>query len=76
MSGPALDGLELPAPMGPGEVRNALSVAGLSQRGAAKILEIDERTMRYYCAGTHPVPRAVQFALYYLVLHIKNPKLV
>lgn len=44
-----------------------LKQGGYSQRGAAKELEISERMMRYYCAGTKPVPRSVMLALEHLV---------
>ncbi len=40
-------------------LRDHISSAGMSQRGAAKALGIDERTMRKYCAGGAPVPFAV-----------------
>lgn len=48
------------------ELRSLLEAAGLSQRGAARQLDIDERTMRRYCAGELPVPRAVEYALMHL----------
>lgn len=44
-------------------LRATLDAAGLSQRGAARALDIDERTMRRYCAGELPVPRLVWLAL-------------
>jgi plasmid maintenance system antidote protein VapI len=44
-------------------LRAKLAEAGLSQRGAARLLEIDERTMRRYCAGEYPVPKVVWLAL-------------
>lgn len=47
----------------------ALQNAGLSQRGAAKLLEINERTMRRYVAGDQPVPRVVEYAVYWLAEH-------
>jgi hypothetical protein len=43
-----------------------LTDAGLSQRGAARMLEISERTMRHYCAGDYPVPHSVILALKHL----------
>ena len=43
-------------------LRSMLAAAGLSQRAAAKLLNIDERTMRRYCAGA-TVPRVVTLAL-------------
>ncbi|MDP2322589.1 MAG: helix-turn-helix domain-containing protein [Gammaproteobacteria bacterium] len=49
--------------MTPTQLRAALTKAGLSQRGAARLLGIDERTMRRYCAGDLPVPRVVELAL-------------
>lgn len=44
-------------------ITELLNAAGLSQRGAARELEINERTMRRYCAGDSPVPRVVFLAL-------------
>jgi predicted transcriptional regulator len=41
--------------------------AGLSQRGAARELEISERMMRYYCSGEQPVPKVVILALERLI---------
>lgn len=40
-----------------------LDRAGLSQRGAAKAIGINERTMRKYIAGQAPIPRTVEYAL-------------
>ena len=47
--------------------RASLTRAGLTQRGAARALEINERTVRRYCAG-HLVPRVVWLALERLAL--------
>jgi len=44
-------------------VERLLEKAGLSQRGAARALEINERTMRRYCAGDSPVPWVVLLAV-------------
>ncbi len=44
-------------------VRDLLERAKLSQRAAARLLGINERTMRYYCSGEQPVPYLVQYAL-------------
>lgn len=44
-------------------ITELLNAAGLSQRGASRELEINERTMRRYCAGDSPVPRVVFLAL-------------
>jgi transcriptional regulator with XRE-family HTH domain len=48
------------------QLKRALRDAGLSQRGAAKRLEINERTMRRYVSGEQPIPRVVEYALYWL----------
>ena len=53
--------------MTPTQLRDLLERAGLSQRGAARKLHIDERTMRRYCAGELPVPRVVELALLYVI---------
>jgi transcriptional regulator with XRE-family HTH domain len=45
------------------QLQRLLDAAGLSQRGAARRLGIDERTMRRYIADELPVPRSVQIAL-------------
>ena len=42
--------------------RLALRHAGLTQRGAARVLGINERTVRRYAAG-EPVPTVVWLAL-------------
>lgn len=47
----------------------ALREAGLSQRGTAKALEINERTMRRYVAGDQPIPRVVEYAVRWLIAH-------
>jgi plasmid maintenance system antidote protein VapI len=47
-------------------VERLLEKAELSQRGAARALEINERTMRRYCSGDSPAPRVVLLALAYL----------
>lgn len=49
--------------MNPKQLQKFLDEAEMSQRGAAKALGIDERTMRRYIAGEQPVPRVVEFAL-------------
>lgn len=47
------------------QLQRLLDRAGISQRGAAKALDINERTMRRYVAG-EPIPRVVEFAAKYL----------
>jgi plasmid maintenance system antidote protein VapI len=45
------------------QIQRLLDRSGISQRGAAKALEINERTMRKYCAGDAPIPRTVEYAI-------------
>ncbi|MDX8400821.1 MAG: helix-turn-helix domain-containing protein [Gallionellaceae bacterium] len=47
-------------------IRALISGAGLSQRGAARLIGINERTMRKYCKDGR-YPYLVQFALECLV---------
>ena len=49
--------------MDAGQLRTLLEQCELSQRGAAKALDINERTMRRYVSGKGSVPRAVELAL-------------
>lgn len=48
------------------QLQRLLDRPGLSQRAAAKALEINERSMRRYCSGDQPVPKTVELALLYL----------
>jgi plasmid maintenance system antidote protein VapI len=52
-----------------GQLQKLLDRAGLSQRGAAKALGINERTMRKYVAGDAEVPKVVELAVLYLAQH-------
>jgi predicted ABC-type transport system involved in lysophospholipase L1 biosynthesis ATPase subunit len=54
------------APSETDHVRELIARVGLSQRAAARELEIGEREMRGYCAGDK-VPRVVMLALERLV---------
>lgn len=45
------------------QLQRLLDAAGLSQRGAAKEIEINERTMRKYISGQSAIPRTVEYAL-------------
>lgn len=45
--------------MTPTQYRIAIEKLGLSQRGAARFLKIDERTSRRWALGELPVPEAV-----------------
>lgn len=48
-------------------LRFLLKEAGLSQRGAARELGINEREMRHWCAGEGEPPRMVYLALEQLI---------
>ena len=50
------------------ELKGLLARCGLSQRGAARSLEIHERTMRKYISGEAAIPRTVELALRWLAL--------
>ncbi len=52
--------------MTPTQLRKRLEECGLSQRGAARALDLSERTMRHYCAGDTPIPLVVDYALRWL----------
>lgn len=54
------------------ELREVLGYCGLSQRAAARFLEIDDRMMRYYCAGVLDIPRVVEFAIKFMFLDMTN----
>ena len=47
----------------PEYLRELLARAGLTQRGAARLLGIRERQMRRYLVGDAEVPYCVQYAL-------------
>jgi plasmid maintenance system antidote protein VapI len=47
----------------PLQLQRLLGRAGLSQRGAARAIGINERTMRKYIAGEAKVPLTVEYAL-------------
>jgi hypothetical protein len=49
--------------MTPKQLRTTLAGMGLSQRGAARLLRIDERTMRKYVAGDLVIPELLVWAL-------------
>ena len=50
-----------------GQLQKLLDSAGLSQRGAARELQISERQMRRYVAGVAEVPRVIEYALRWLI---------
>lgn len=53
--------------MNPEELKKILAEIGSSQRQAARILRINERTMRRYIAGDLAVPTTVKLALYWIL---------
>jgi hypothetical protein len=53
-------------------LRLLISNAGLSQRGAARELGVDERTMRYWCSGDQTPPTMAFRGLDPLVRHREN----
>lgn len=53
--------------MTPAQLQKLLDRAGLSQRGAAKAIGINERTMRKYIAGEAVIPLTVEYALRWVV---------
>lgn len=59
-------GIDYSKPTDAARVRELLAKIGLGQRAAARELDINERTMRDYCAGKK-VPRVVILALERLV---------
>ena len=52
--------------MTPRQLKKFLEDAGFTQRGAARDLGIDERTMRRYVAKNARVPRLVEYAVRWL----------
>ena len=57
-------------------IRQHLIEADLSQRSAARVLRIDERTMRRYCSGDLPVPPYVILALTQISQMRRNAQVV
>ena len=53
------------------QLQKMLDSVGLSQRGAAKEIGINERTMRKYVSGESKIPKTVQLALCWVV-HIRK----
>lgn len=44
-------------------IRAAIARLGTTQRGLARLLELDERMIRRYCAGQLAVPKVVWLAI-------------
>ncbi|MGE0582855.1 MAG: helix-turn-helix domain-containing protein [Steroidobacteraceae bacterium] len=53
-------------------LRAALQRAGLSQRAAARLLEVDERAMRQWCAGQGAPPESIYRALSPKSAHLED----
>jgi hypothetical protein len=49
------------------QLQRLLDSAELSQRGTARELELNERTMRRYASGDQAIPRVVEYAVRYLI---------
>lgn len=56
------------------QLKRFLKKSDLSQRGSARLIGIDERTMRRYVAGKLPVPRAVELALRWVAANPESGK--
>ena len=68
---------EIPIPLVDANIiRLHLVEANLSQRSAARVLRIDERTMRRYCSGDLPVPPHVILALMQVSQMRRNAEVV
>lgn len=57
-------------------LRDHLQRAGLSQRAGARVLKLDDRTMRRYCSGDLEVPHLVLFAASRLPLIDRNLQVI
>jgi hypothetical protein len=53
--------------MTPNQYRTAIAKLGLSQRGAAAFLKIDERTSRRWALGESPIPEGYAMLLRLMV---------
>ena len=53
-------------------LRSLLKLGGLSQRAAAKLINVEERTMRQWCAGQGKPPASVFRALSPRLTHAEN----
>jgi transcriptional regulator with XRE-family HTH domain len=55
-----------------GQLQKLLDSAGLSQRGAAKEIGINERTMRKYVSGESPIPKTVEYAVLWVTKGLRR----
>lgn len=51
------------------ELKELIDSSGLPQREVAKMIKIDERTMRRYIAGDLPIPGVVELAVLCVLTH-------
>lgn len=58
--------------MTPSELDKALKTLRLSQRGAASLMGINERTVRSWLQGRHPVPKYAALILRLFIKHNEN----
>lgn len=56
------------------QYRTAIEKLGLSQRGAAQFLEVDERTSRRWALGEAQVPESVAMLLRLMIRLKLNPE--
>ena len=49
--------------MTPDELRTQLARLGLTQTGAARLLGVSDRTVRYWAAGEKPIPKSVEMLM-------------
>jgi hypothetical protein len=49
--------------MTPAALRAAPAALGLTGRGLARLLDVNEKTFRRWVAGTVPIPRSVELAV-------------
>ena len=55
--------------MTPRELRGLTEGADLGQAGAARPIEITDRSMRRYVAGDVEIPLSIEYALRYVIEH-------
>jgi DNA-binding transcriptional regulator YiaG len=58
------------------QFRFALDKLGLTQVGAAHLLNVNERTLRRWATGDQPVPLAVAYLLAIMIRHKITPEML
>lgn len=56
------------------ELDKALKTLRLSQRGAAALMGVNERTVRSWMQGRHPVPKYAALILRLFIKHNEQPE--